>query len=122
MGCNATKRVADGKYLLYEAEIIIDDKKEKSEDFQKILIQKPNAKLFNLPLKLYIYNWAKPNSDSLFQNKIMKNPEKYERWKKWLSAKQVEIYSQSFWNKGIHDFLRNNGSEPVIFDEKKAKS
>jgi Omp85 superfamily domain len=121
LGCSATKRVPDGKYLLDKTEIIVDDKKENFEAYYNILTQKPNARLFNLPLKLYLYNWAKPNSDSLFQVKIMNNPNKYNRWKKLLSAKQVEIYSQSFWNKGIHDFLRNNGTQPIIFEDKKAK-
>jgi hypothetical protein len=122
LGCTATKRVPDGKYLLDKTEIIVDNENENSETFSNILIQKPNARIFNLPLKLYLYNWAKPNSDSLFQAKIMNNEKKYNRWKNLLSAKQVEIYSQSFWNKGIHDFLRKNGSEPVIFQDKKAKT
>jgi hypothetical protein len=122
LGCNATKRVDDGKYLLYETEINVNDKEEKSEEFFNVLVQRPNSKIFNLPVKLYIYNWAKPKSDSLFQDKLTKDKDKYERWKKLLSAKQVEVYSQSFLKKGIHDFLRNNGNEPVIFDENKTKN
>lgn len=122
LGCNSTKRVADKSHLLFDTEIIVDNKKEKSEEFKNVLTQKPNAKILNLPLKLYVFNWAKPNSDSLFQEKIKNNPEKYDKWKKWLSEKQLDIYSRSFFKKGVHDFLRKNGSEPVIFDERKAKT
>ncbi len=121
LGCNATKNIPDGKYLLDKTDIIVDVKKENSETFLNILTQKPNDKILNIPLKLYLYNWAKPNSDSIFQAKIINNTKKYNRWVKLLSSKQVEIYSQSFWNKGIHDFLRNNGSQPVIFEDKKIK-
>ncbi|MFY7810653.1 MAG: outer membrane protein assembly factor, partial [Flavobacterium sp.] len=122
LGCNATQKVPDGKHLLEQTVINVDGKKNNSDAYSNILVQKPNSRLFNLPLKLYLYNWALTNSDSLFQAKIKNNPKKYNRWKNILSAKQVEVYSQSFIKKGIHDFLRKNGSEPVIFDEKKTKA
>ena len=69
-----------------------------------------------IDLRLNLFNLAKPNPDSSYQAKFTKNPGKYERMSKWLSEKQVDRLGQSFWYKGIDDFLKKTGEPPVIVD------
>ena len=116
--CNTVKRVPDGKKLLTKNEITVNGKKEKSENIQNLLYQKPNTSLLGYHLRLNLYNLAKLKHDSIYKAKFVKDPEKYRRKSKWLSAKQVNRLGQSFWYAGIHNFLRNNGEPPVIIDPK----
>jgi len=114
--CNAEKRVPDGKQLLIKNEILVDGKKNKNEEVSYQLYQKPNSKLLGYHLRLNLHNLARPNPDSVYWSKFQKNPKKYDRKVKWLSAKQVNRLGKSFWNYGIHEFLKKVGEAPVIID------
>jgi outer membrane protein assembly factor BamA len=65
---------------------------------------------------LALYNAANLNPDSTYQAKFSNKPGKYERKAKWLSAKQVDRLGESFYYKGIHQFLKKVGEPPVVID------
>jgi hypothetical protein len=115
-GCDATKRVPNGKSLLTKNDIHIDGKKNNIEDVSNQLYQKQNSTFLGYKLRLNIYNLAKQNTDSIFRAKFTNNPEKYNRKVKWLSKKQVKRLGESFFYSGIHDFLKSTGEAPVILD------
>ena len=121
VGCNTTKRVPDNKRLLMDNEIYVDDKKNKDDEVTNQLYQKPNSSILGYRLRLNLYNLAKQNTDSLYKDKFLKNPKKYYRKAKWLSKKQVNRLGQSFWNKGIHEFLKKTGEAPVLLDTNSTK-
>jgi outer membrane protein assembly factor BamA len=116
--CNTLKRVPANKKLLTKNEIIVNDKKVQTENITSLLYQKPNTSILGYHLRLNLYNLAKLNHDSIYKAKFVKDPEKYRRKSKWLSAKQVNRLGQSFWYAGIHDYLRDTGEPPVIVDAK----
>jgi outer membrane protein assembly factor BamA len=115
-GCNATKRVPDGKSLLTKNNIFVDGKKNNVEDVFNQLYQKQNSAILGYRLRLNIYNLAKEKTDSLYRAKFVNNPKKYNRKAKWLSKKQIKRLGESFWYSGIHNFLRKTGEAPVILD------
>lgn len=119
--CDSVKRVPDGKNLLAKSDVIVDGKKVKNEDVTGLLSQKTNTRFLNLPFSLYVYNWAKPDHDSLFAEKFIKDSIRFHRASKLLSSKQVYRLGESFWYSGIHSFLKSTGEAPVILDELKAK-
>ena len=119
--CDSVKRVPDGKKLLTRNEIFVDDKKDNSENINNQLYQKPNSSLLGYRLRLNLYNLANLKHDSLYKAKFVKNPDKYRRMSKWLSAKQVNRLGESFWYSGIHNFLRDTGEPPVIVDTASTK-
>lgn len=119
--CNAVKRVPDGKNLLVKNNIIVNGKSSNDEIATNQMYQKPNGKLLGYKLRLNLYNLANLNPDSTYQAKFKNNPGKYERMSKILSAKQVDRLGQSFYYKGIHEFLKNTGEPPVIIDTSKTK-
>ncbi len=121
VGCNTTKRVPNNKRLLMDNEIYVDNKKNKDDEVTNQLYQKPNSSILGYRLRLNLYNLAKQNTDSLYKDKFLKNPEKYYRKAKWLSKKQVNRLGQSFWNKGIHEFLKKTGEAPVLLDTNSTK-
>ncbi|MDI9256549.1 translocation and assembly module lipoprotein TamL [Flavobacterium sedimenticola] len=116
LGCNSTKRVPDGKKLLTKNDIFVDNKKNNLEDVFNQLYQKQNTSILGYRLRLNLYNLAKPKSDSLFKDKMIKNPKRYYRKAKWLSKKQVKRLGESFLYSGKDNFLRKTGEAPVILD------
>ena len=114
--CDTVKRVPNGKLLLTKNEILVNDKASNDDDVINQLYQKPNSSVLGYRLRLNLFNIAKPNPDSSYQAKFTNHPGKYERMSKLLSAKQVDRLGQSFWYKGIHEFLKKTGEAPVIID------
>jgi outer membrane protein assembly factor BamA len=113
------KRVGKNEHLLTENTVIVDDKKDKTETISNLIYQKPNGTLLGIPLRLNIYNLARPNIDSILNDKY-RNPENPRTGqKKLLSLKQYEALINS--KKGFNTWLKKTGEPPVIFNETKAE-
>lgn len=116
--CNTLKRVPKSKRLLTKSEILVNNKKVNTEEITALTYQKPNTSILGFHLRLHLYNMANLKHDSIYKAKFVKNPKKYKRMSKLLSAKQVNRLGHSFWYEGIHEFLKNTGEAPVILDKK----
>ena len=101
--CDATKRVKADEYLLTKTSINVDGKKTNSETLNSFLTQKENARFLGVPFKLYFYNIARPNLDSILNERIYNNPKKVARKTKILSRKQLDkqVASQLAFNQLI---------------------
>ena len=116
--CNTLKRVPPNKKLLTKNEIFVNDKKVNSESITGLIYQKPNSSILGYRFRLNLYNLANLKHDSLYQAKFTKNPEKYKRMSRLLSAKQVNRLGKSFWYSGIHEFLKKTGEPPALAEQK----
>lgn len=119
--CNAVKRVGENEHLLMENTVYVNDKKDKSEELTNLIYQKPNGRLpfLGTPIRLHIYNLARPNIDSILIAKY-RNPENPKTGlKKLLSLKQYEALVRS--KKNINTWFKTTGEAPVIVDEEKAE-
>jgi outer membrane protein assembly factor BamA len=113
------KRVGKHEHLLTENTVLVDGKKDKTETVTNLIHQKPNGQLLGVPLRLHIFNLARPNIDSILNDKY-RNPEKPRTGqKKLLSLKQYEILINS--KKGFNKWLKKTGEAPVIYNEAKAE-
>ncbi len=119
VSCDAVKRVGEKEHLLTQTSITVDDKKKKNEDLNNLILQKENATLLGLPLRLHIYNLARENRDSLFEVWLDKNPKRRERLTKKLSKKQLDQLKISAL--GFNNWLKKTGEAPVIIDSLKTK-
>jgi len=115
--CNSVKRVPENKQLLIDNHIYINDKKNNTERINNLLFQQRNKKLAGIPLKLYIYNSARPNIDSIINAKIDSKPKKRERLERFLSKKQLDKYVEN--RIGFNDWLKTTGEAPVILNTEK---
>lgn len=115
--CNSVKRVAENEHLLTEASLIVNDKKEKKEAITNLIYQKPNSKLplINAPLRLHIYNFARPNIDSIIEAKQNKQMQGKRRWERFLSKKQLNRYYQSRIN--FNKWIKRTGEAPVVIND-----
>ncbi len=119
--CSAVKRVKDGEHLLTDNTIIVDDKVIKTERVNNIPLQKPNATipLLNTPLRLHVYNLARPNIDSIIHEDLYGDPKKARRRIRLLSKKQVDRLAES--RKAFNSWLKRTGEAPTILNDAKTE-
>ncbi|MDO5979859.1 BamA/TamA family outer membrane protein [Flavivirga spongiicola] len=117
--CDSVKRVTDEEHLLTSTSILVNDKKDNTEIINDLLYQKANRKIAGIPLRLHIYNLARNNKDSLFEEWLDKKPKRRARLTKKLSKKQLERFKNS--SVGFNNWLRKTGEAPIIVDEEKTK-
>ncbi|SHG61496.1 translocation and assembly module lipoprotein TamL [Winogradskyella jejuensis] len=121
VSCNTVKRVKDNQYLLTENKIEVDGKVTKKERVNNIPLQKPNTTvpLLGIPVKLHVYNLARPNIDSILQAKIYDDSSKVKRKTKILSKKQLERELQA--RRNFNSWLKRIGEAPTILNEDKTE-
>ena len=115
--CNIVKRVGDNEHLLTETSIYVNDKKSNKEELSNLLYQKRNSRALGIPLRLHIYNWARPDRDSIFEAWLDENPKRRERLRRRYSQKQVNKLKESAL--GFNNWLKQTGEAPVIIDTAK---
>jgi len=110
------KRVGENEHLLVENKVEVDGKRTNTETINNLIYQKPNGRLplFGTPLRLHIYNLARPNIDSILQAKVLDNPRKVAWKTNLLSKKQFVQELKS--RKNFNQWLKNTGEPPVIYD------
>jgi len=112
--CNVLKRVGDDEHLLMQNTLLVDGKKEKSEAINNLISQRQNSKLLGFPLRLHIYNLARANRDSVFEDWLNENPKRKKRLINRYSKKQVDRLKES--TIGFNNWLKKTGEAPVIID------
>jgi outer membrane protein assembly factor BamA len=117
MACDAVKRVEATDYLLTENSFFINGQKKKSEELTNLSFQKKNVSLLGAPLRLHIYNLARPHKDSIFEAWLQKNPKRKQRLISKLSEKQLNQLKTSAI--GFNRWLKNTGEAPVLLDSLK---
>ncbi|MFL1013014.1 translocation and assembly module lipoprotein TamL [Flavisericum labens] len=119
LSCDAARRVAEDEHLLTKNTVIVNEKKDNTVNINNLLYQKANRKIAGIPLRLHIYNLARPNRDSLFEAWLDKKPNRRERLIKRYSKKQIDKLKASA--KGFNNWLKRTGEPPTIVDEEKTK-
>ena len=119
--CNVLKRVESDELLLTDYSIYADSVKVSDEDANSLVAQKPNAKVLGVPLRLHLYNLAKPNPDSSYQDWLYRKDGRYDRLVTILSEKQVERLGESFFVSGLSNGLKKAGEAPVIVDSSRTE-
>ena len=116
LACNSTKRIPNGKRLLTNVDISVNNIKNTEEDVFFQLYQKPNSKFLGYRLRLGLYNLATPKKDSLYQLWLTKKPKTHHFLTKLLSEKQVNRLGESFLISGWDNFLMSVGEPPIVYD------
>ncbi|MBF8148483.1 BamA/TamA family outer membrane protein [Winogradskyella sp. F6397] len=116
--CNVAKRVKNGDHLIISNSIIADSVHVSDERINNIISQKVNSgirRYFSTPLKLHIYNLARPNIDSIIYANVLSDSTKVKRRIALLSKKQFDRQIES--RRNFNAWLKRTGEAPVIFDE-----
>ncbi len=113
--CDAVKRVKDGDFLLTKNTIYENDKKIVQDEVQNFVYPKPNSTLLGIPLRLHIYNLARPNIDSILDAKYRNPQDPKTGLKNFLSLKQYDAFVDS--KKDFNTWLKKTGEAPVTINE-----
>src|SRR5690606_475158 len=116
-----TKRVPDNQRLLTANEILVNNKKESSEELTTQIYQHPNSDILGYRLRLQLYNMAKVNPDSSYQAWLDRHPKNERFLTNLLSAKQVDRLGTSFLVSGLGATLKGLGEIPVLYDHERSK-
>ncbi|MQP24581.1 BamA/TamA family outer membrane protein [Flavobacterium sp. LMO8] len=119
--CSIVKRVPANEKLLIKNEIYLNDKINKEDRVNNLVIQQPNTKFLNYPFGLLIFNLAKKNPDSSYQAWLNKKPNRIKNLNRFLSPKQVKRLGESFFVSGLPKFMKKNGEIPVLIDKKRTQ-
>lgn len=119
--CNSLKKVEDDEYLVAKNSILVDSVKINNEEIESLIYQKPNTAVLGYPLRLNLYNLAKENPDSLYQDWLYRKENRKKRLDKFLSPKQVNRLGESFLVKGVSVWLKDIGEAPVILDTSRTR-
>ncbi|MEO9076022.1 MAG: BamA/TamA family outer membrane protein [Gelidibacter sp.] len=119
--CSAVKRVSKDDLLLTKNTVYINDKKNNTDALNNLLYQKTNGKfpLFGIPIKLHIYNLARPNIDSILDAKYRNPDDPKTGLKNFISLKQYEAVITS--RKDFNNWLKKTGEPPVIINTLKTE-
>jgi len=113
-GCNAVKRVPDGEFLLTKNHILVNGEEENSSRINDIPYLEPNTRLpvLNLPIRLYVHNWARPNIDSILNARFIENESRRKFLTFLLSRKQLNNYLE--YRRDLNRVIKNTGEAPAI--------
>lgn len=117
--CDVMKRVKEDEHLLISNTVLVNDKRNSTETINDLVLQKPNGKLLGIPLRLHIYNLARPNIDSILTERYYNPDDPNSGAKKLLSIKQYNAWVRS--KKNFNEWLKKTGEAPAIFDESRAE-
>jgi len=117
--CNSVKRVPEKELLLKTTTILVDGKKNRNLELNDYVIQKPNSKLLGLPVSIYFHNIGNPNAPKTPKEWGIKNPKKYNFFKRLFSEKQSIGVANS--NIKLNNWFLKNGEAPVIINDFKTK-
>lgn len=117
--CDVMKRVKKNEHLLTGNTVLVNDKKNNTEAVTNLIYQKPNGTLLGFPLRLHIYNLARPNIDSILNARYRNPDDPNTGAKKLLSVKQYEAWIRS--KKNFNSWLKKTGEAPVIYREERAE-
>ena len=117
--CNAVKRLGKDDLLLTNNTVFVNDKKNNTDALNNLLYQKPNGKfpLFGIPIKLHIYNLARPHIDSILDVKYRNPDDPKTAFKNFISLKQYEAVIES--QRDFNSWLKKTGEPPVVINSLK---
>ena len=118
--CSSTKNIAPSQSVLVREEFLKNGTPLKRDLAKQLSVSPPNAQVFGIPVKLHIYNLAKENPDSLFNDWLNKKPKRFERLTKIYSEKQVDQLKK--YKRNFNFWLKKSGEPPSIFFENNSSS
>ena len=118
--CSSTKNIAPSQSVLVREAFLKNGTLLKRDLTKQLSVSPPNTKVFGIPVKLHIYNLAKENPDSLFNDWLNKKPKRNERLTKIYSEKQVDQLKK--YKRNFNFWLKKSGEPPSIYFESNSNS
>ncbi|MBK5209613.1 MAG: BamA/TamA family outer membrane protein [Flavobacteriaceae bacterium] len=118
LSCNSVKYVGENEFLLVKNKVIVNDKKNSSDEINDYIVQRPNQLVLGVALPLHFYNLGNKNFETDYDQWKLDSPGWYNFTSGVFSEKQARGV-RNFKYK-MHQWILKNGEPPVILDTKKA--
>ncbi|MBE0424399.1 MAG: BamA/TamA family outer membrane protein [Lutibacter sp.] len=115
--CNSVKYVAENEFLLVKNKVVVNDKKNVSNEINDYIVQRPNTLVLGAAIPLHFYNLGNKNFEADFDQWKLDSPGWYNFTTGVFSEKQARGV-RNFKYK-MHQWILKNGEPPVILDSKK---
>ncbi len=115
--CNSVKYVTENEFLLVKNKVIVNDKKNVSDEINDYIVQRPNTLVLGVALPLHLYNLGNKNFEADFDEWKLDNPGWYNFTTGVFSEKQTRGVRDFKYK--MHQWILKNGEPPVILDSKK---
>lgn len=116
--CNSVKYVSESEFLLVKNKVIVNDKKNVTNEINDYIVQRPNQLVLGVALPLHFYNLGNKNFEANFDQWKLDSPGWYNFTTGVFSEKQARGVRDFKYK--MHQWILKNGESPVIFDSKKA--
>ena len=114
--CSISKNLIEGEKILKKNNLFINDVITQNDSLNNLFLQNKNSTFIGIPVGALIYKASKSNTDSIFDNWLLKkrNKKKLIRLFSEKQLNQIREYYKSF-----NNWKKDNGEKLVLIDSSK---
>ena len=114
--CSISKNLSEGEKILKKNNLFINDVITQNDSLNNLFLQNKNSTFIGIPVGALIYTASKSNTDSIFDNWLLKKRNK-KKLTRLFSEKQVNQIREYY--KSFNNWKKDNGEKLVLIDSSK---
>ena len=114
--CSISKNLIEGEKILKKNNLFINDVITQNDSLNNLFLQNKNSTFIGIPVGALIYSASKSNTDSIFDNWLLKKRNK-KKLTRLFSEKQVNQIREYY--KSFNNWKKDNGEKLVLIDSSK---
>ena len=114
--CSISKNLNKGEKILKKNNLFINDVITQNDSLNNLFLQNKNSTFIGIPVGALIYTASKSNTDSIFDNWLLKKRNK-KKLTRLFSEKQVNQIREYY--KSFNNWKKDNGEKLVLIDSSK---
>ena len=114
--CSISKNLNEGEKILKKNNLFINDVITQNDSLNNLFLQNKNSTFIGIPVGALIYKASKSNTDSIFDNWLLKKRNK-KKLTRLFSEKQVNQIREYY--KSFNNWKKDNGEKLVLIDSSK---
>ena len=114
--CSISKNLTEGEKILNRNNLFINDVITQNDSLNNLFLQNKNSTFIGIPVGALVYTASKSNTDSIFDNWLLKKRNK-KKLTRLFSEKQVNQIREYY--KSFNNWKKDNGEKLVLIDSTK---
>ena len=114
--CSISKNLTEGEKILKKNNLFVNDVITQNDSLNNLFLQNKNSTFIGIPVGTLIYTASKSNTDSIFDNWLLKKRNK-KKLTRLFSEKQVNQIREYY--KSFNNWKKDNGEKLVLIDSSK---
>ena len=114
--CSISKNLTEGEKILNKNNLFVNDVITQNDSLNNLFLQNKNSTFIGIPVGALVYTASKSNTDSIFDNWLLKKRNK-KKLTRLFSEKQVNQIREYY--KSFNNWKKDNGEKLVLIDSTK---